>query len=789
MSRLSGSLGRPIQGISQQPNKVRLDGQCSESVNFSPDIVKGLVSRVGSDFMYYFDESITSDDLIHTYQRSDQRFIVIVKAGTGEVRVYTLEGQRVTCSAETTATSYLAGATKDTLRALTIADTTFIVNTSKVVQAATTSSAASDNRGIVYCQFADYAQTYQIIIDGSIVAEHTTPDGSDTSHKAYIDTTYVATQLKSKLDTSLGSTYTINRDGNSIYLYRNDGADYTMKTVDGADGGNLITVKGSVSDVSKLPAYAPPDFKVSITPTGGTDAEVYYLVATLRDGSTDIFWKETIGYEVCTGLMNSSMPMALRDVSTSDDSLAFSLEVVDWEERAVGDEDTNTDPSFLDTTIDSVGLFQNRLYFTAGESISMTRSNDFYNFYRVTTQTITDSDPVDFYSDVAEVVNFKASVAFAGDVVFFSERHQFTLSGEDVVTPNSLIPLRLLSSFENQSGVNPVAGGDSVFFPFSYGEYTGIREIFIDSMVDTKRARPITDQVKQLMYGTAEKLAASTSLDKLVVKCVGNETLYIYDWIWQGSEKVQSAWGKWTMPLGVSILDFFFSESYFYLVVNDTEGSHLLKMDMGDPPEGYGLDFGVRMDYKVAVTATRQDDNTWSFTNPLSLPLNMLKAIAGTGAFEENIGTEVPLDTLTSFEDELLADADTEEVTIIIGTPISCLYTPSNPYPKDSDGTARTDLERLQVASLYVNYDSSGIVNSTVIRPWGTESYKVLYPRVVGSYNNVVGFAPLGSDKHTIPIRARSTEYTATIDTSSHIPLQIREIEYSGSYRPRGRFM
>ncbi len=789
MSRLTGSLGRPIQGISQQPSKVRLDGQCTESVNFSPDLVKGLVSRVGSDFMYYFDETITTSDLIHTYQRGSQRFIIIIKANTGAVRVYTLEGQRVTCTATSAATSYLSGATKDTLKTLTVADTTFIVNTNVTVLPSTSTSAGQDNRGIVYCQFADYAQTYQIIIDGSIAAQHTTPDGSDTSHKAQIDTTYVATQLVTALNASIGSTFTINRDGNSIYLYRNDGADYSMKTVDGADGGNLITVKGSVSDVSKLPAYAPPDFKVSITPKGGTDAEVYYLISTLRDGSTDIFWKETIGFNVCEGLLNSTMPIVLKDISTSDTSLAFSLELVDWEGRSVGDDSSNTDPSFLNTTIDSIGLFQNRLYFTAGESISMTRSNDFFNFYRTTTQTIIDSDPFDLYSDVAEVVHFKASIPFAGDIILFSERHQFSLSGADVVTPNALTPLRLLSSFENQAGVTPVAGGDSVFFSFSYGEYTGVREMFIDSMVDTKRARPITEQVKQLMHGSAEKLATSTSLNKLVVKCEGSDTLYIYDWVWQGSEKVQSAWGKWTFPLGVSILDFFFSDSYFYLIVNDTAGSHLLQLDIGDPPDGYGLDFGVRLDYKRVVTATRLTDSKWVFTNPLSLPLDMLKAVACSGAYEEYIGTEIELDSLTTFEDELLADPDTQSVTVMLGTSISCKYIPSNPYPKDSDGTARTDMERLQVASLLVNYDASGIVNSTVTRPWGSETYKVLYPRIVGSYNNVVGFSPISSDKHVIPVRSNATEYTATIETESHIPLQVREVEYNGSYRPRGRFM
>ena len=45
MGRITGSLGRPISGISQQPSSVRFPGQCTDSLNNMFDLVDCLKTR------------------------------------------------------------------------------------------------------------------------------------------------------------------------------------------------------------------------------------------------------------------------------------------------------------------------------------------------------------------------------------------------------------------------------------------------------------------------------------------------------------------------------------------------------------------------------------------------------------------------------------------------------------------------------------------------------------------------------------------------------------------------
>lgn len=44
---VDGTLGSMLQGVSQQPAHIRLDGEVGEQINVQPDIVRGLTSRPG----------------------------------------------------------------------------------------------------------------------------------------------------------------------------------------------------------------------------------------------------------------------------------------------------------------------------------------------------------------------------------------------------------------------------------------------------------------------------------------------------------------------------------------------------------------------------------------------------------------------------------------------------------------------------------------------------------------------------------------------------------------------
>ena len=259
---------------------------------------------------------------------------------------------------------------------------------------------------------------------------------------------------------------------NVLYLIRKDGKDFELSTVDDADGKNLIAVKGSIADPSLLPPDAPVGFTVRIAEKGSAPVNHYWLESVQDESFTRTIWRETMKPDTLLGFNQATMPVQLVRESYAHKGLAqFKLGHPEWGDRATGSIDSNPDPSFVGSAINSVGLFQNRLYFTAGESICMSRSSEFYEFFKTTTQTVLKTDPYDIYSDSDEVVTLKNSISFNGDLLFFSDKSQHSLSGASVVTPEDQVPLRKMTSFDTQKGVAPVAAGENVFFAFDYGQF------------------------------------------------------------------------------------------------------------------------------------------------------------------------------------------------------------------------------------------------------------------------------------------------------------------------------
>lgn len=880
MQVVTGTLGRPIQGISQQPNNVRIDGQCNESVNMSPDLVKGLTTRTGFYEIAKMNIKIDVLDKVHYYKRSEgEEYFIIVSHDKAEgLKVVDPKGNEYNVVADAEALEYLYrnDANVRDLEFKTVGDFTFISNKSVEVKQSPFKSEKLRNEAVIYCQYIDYSQTHSVYAGDTLLAEYTSMDGTDSTNpkqKESVRTSAVIDSLVASINGGQGgeikeqstaasrhavaSGYYILRapsgvtgdivitkvknnttgkyitwdnydgkfiiwnqvpnkdvkegdalvfsyyfkgsgttvatdfiatksdDANSFVLRRKDGKDFEVRTADDADGKNLITVKGHLNDPSMLPNEAPIGMKVQIYPKGAKPEETYWLEATQPIANASVVWKECIAPEQVLGLDNTTMPISLIREFDGGNKV-FKLKLNDWGVREVGDEMNNTDPSFVGGKIASIGLFQNRLFFTSGESISMSRSSDFFQFYKTTTQTVVATDPYDAYSDTEDVIDLSASIGFDGDLILFSESSQHSISGESIITPENPTPIRKLTAFDVQLTSKPVSSGENIFFAFDYGKYSGVREFFTDSIADTKRARPITDHVNQLIEGRIRTMKSSSSLNKLICQGSNLTKLYVYDWLWQGNEKVQSAWGEWDFN-GDTILHYELVDSFMHMLVSRGGVIYMLSADLGDPPEGFGMDFPVRLDNKKIVSATLDEaTNKWIIPNHLqNLPISQVVAVAGEGFYKEDVGTQVNLNEEfpLSFDNLNIAPEGVKKVSVVLGTPFKARYSPSNPYPRDQDGSPRSDLDRLQMGNIIYNYDMAGpCTGQLTMLGYKTFEYP-LTPRVMGSNYNLVGFATLASGTFSMPVRTKSTRYKATIETSSHIPLRIREVEYQATYQ------
>lgn len=803
MSYITSNQGRPIQGVSQQPDKNRYPGQCTLSNNFRPDVVRGLINRQGTKVTGWL-HFASSNPLSkwHHYKRNDEEyFIEITPAGV--LQIWSPDGTLHSVTVEDSSNNYLAcDDPSSMLEMLTIGDYTFIINKETTVAKGTDKADKLGNTSIVYVQYKDYTQYTSIYIDNVKVAWHLAEKGDDSADISSTKPAKVAAKLYDGLHgnsggptseggswggTDITATYDIALRSNCIYITKKDGTDYDIYVEDDADNSNAIAIYKELEEVTLLPNRAPKGFKVKINPPGGetTENASYWLEAKVTTGESGntLQWKETIAPGLVLGYNLSTMPHVLVRKSVTAGVASFTLRQGEWEDREVGNDDTNPLPTFVGEKIKSMGVMQNRLYFTAGESVIMSRSGYFFNFFRATAQAALDTDPIDIYADSEQINYLEASMAFDGDVVFFSKSAQFILPGDKVLTASNAV-LRKATNFETNLDAKPVASGDSILFAINYGKYTGIREYFTDSVTDTKMARPITDHVKEYIYGSPEIMVASTNLNLLLIKAADDNVLYAYDWLWQGSEKVQSAWGKWTFTDGIEILHLAFVDDQLRLVLNRENNIVCETIDLGDA-DSTGLSFPVRLDAQKELTFTWDEtDEVWKATAGPST--DDLVIVRSTGCYNSEKGTRVNFEVngseFWSYDDL----GKGTKVTCIVGLPISCSYIPSNPVVKDQNEQAM-NLDHLTVGAFYINYNTTGDLTATVTDSYGrkrTSSYGI---RVFGAAENMIGFATLSEGQHRIPIRAKSDKYTLTIETKDYIPLTIRDFSFNGNWNRRGQ--
>ena len=119
--------------------------------------------------------------------------------------------------------------------------------------------------------------------------------------------------------------------------------------------------------------------------------------------------------------------------------------------------------------------------------------------------------------------------------------------------------LNVTTEFEADLDAKPVGAGRFVFFATDMGAHTGIREYFVEVDSETNDAVEITSHVPQYLDGNVKHLAASSNNDMLLVLTDGTDatkTLYVYRYFWQGTNKLQSAWSKFTFDSTIISAEF-----------------------------------------------------------------------------------------------------------------------------------------------------------------------------------------------------------------------------------------
>ena len=796
---VQGSLGRQIQGISQQPPAVRLDGQCTTMVNMVPDVVNGTQSRMGTTHIAKLLDEGTDNMATHHYRRGegDEEYFFTLKKGQVP-EIFDKHGRKCNVISQDAPMTYLSEVVnpREDVQFMTIADVTFMLNRRKVVKVSNRKSPKVGDKAIVFCAYGQYGTSYSIIINGTTAASFKTPDGGSAEHVEQIRTERITSELYSKLQQWSGvNDYEIQRDGTSIFIERRDGKSFTVTTTDGAKGKDLVAIKNKVRSTDLLPSRAPAGYKVQVWPTGSKPESRYWLQAEPKEGNL-VSWKETIAADVLLGFDKDTMPYIIERTGIIDGIAQFKIRQGDWEDRKVGDDLTNPMPSFIDEevpqTIGGMFMVQNRLCFTAGEAVIASRTSYFFDFFRYTVISALATDPFDIFSDASEVYQLKHAVTLDGATVLFSDKSQFILPGDKPLEKSNAL-LKPVTTFEVNNKVKPVVTGESVMFATNDGSYSGVREFYTDSYSDTKKAQAITSHVNKLIEGNITNMAASTNVNRLLVTADKyRNIIYCYDWLWQGTDRVQSAWHVWKWPIGTKVRGMFYSDELLYLLLERGDGVYLEKIDMGDALT-YGLNDRIRMDRQAELVFQhfKAEDEwvseplPWTPTNPELLDCILIDGwdsyIGGSFLFKYNPGDNTLSTTFDMHDDNHV------KAKVIVGQIYPQEFEPTPVVIRDrQDRVSYIDVP--VVGLVHLNLDMYPDFSVEVKNVKSGKVRRVLASnRIGGALNNTVGYVEPREGVFRFPLRAKSTDAVYRIIVESPHTFQLRDIEWEGSYNPTKR--
>lgn len=769
-------------GVSQQPAAIRRENQFEAQTNAFATLVEGLSPRRPTHHVTQLIASEVGEDaLLHFINRDPGEQYVAAFLADGTIRVWDLlTGDEKTVT-NTTPAYVTTASPKTGLKAVTVADYTFVVNTATTVAATADITTNNPPECLINVKQGNYGKAYRILVDGVEAALVNTGNGGDPSDAPSIDTVNIATLLSDDLILSLGADYTVVRYASTIWFSRVDGAEFTVSTEDGYSGLAMIPIKDKVPRFTDLPQDGREGFVVGVTGDQGLQGDIYYLKFTPQTGSFHGVWEECAAKGVLSSLDPATMPHTL--VRNADGT--FTFDVHEWGDRDVGDLTTNPWPTFVDHEIKDVFFARNRLGFLAGENVQLSRVGKFFDFFRKTVTTLVDDDPVDTASTSARVANMQWAIPFDKDVILFSDQGQYQLGAQGVLTPRTaaIVPT---SEYESSRLVRPTTTGTSVFFVMERSGYAQVREYWNDGQSASKvLAFNATEHVPSYIIEGVHKITASRSENAVAVLTDGDPTaIYLYNYLGDPANRVQSAWTRWEMGGIVRGAEFFKANLYVVIERDGATWLEYIPLASGtfDPLVGY-LTYLDRKVTEVGLTGSYDADLDYT-TVTLPYASEGVRCLVRAAADYEGAllpGQEIKVVSTAGNDVVLLGDHT--DTPMYFGFVPETRIRLSTMFPRERTAERNTmTTGRLQLRYLAFQVAKTAYFRVEV-KPLGRPMFtKTFNGRVVGSGTTIVGAVPLYNGKVSIPIMSNAGSVEITIVHDSPLPMNILSMEWTGLY-------
>lgn len=816
MAAVTQRIDNYLGGVSKQPDVKKLPGQLRAADNILPDITAGMAKRPGFALEKILGSGTTYDGgkWFYIHRDDDEYYIGVLKGGA--INIWNaVSGVACTVTLASGTSTYINTA-KENLNVLTVQDTTIITNSAKVVTTQAAPAPSTATRATIRLLGVEYSAKYYIKIVHSATtyeldaADRTNPSGTSGADyitrnadsslgaadppKQILSAEELLTDFKAAIDGWGITGMTVTRLPESLEIYCPTA--FTIEVTGGQANDAMEVFTGQVFTLADLPEQSVHGRMVLIQNSASAAEDGYWAEYVADNGVSGVgYWEESRDPTVSAGLDAASMPHEL--VNTALNTFVF--QEIAWEDRLVGDDLTNTHPSFVGSTITQPFFYNNRLGFLTGDNVSMSQAGEYYNFYFISALTATAADPVDISAASVRPAKLHAVIPNAQGLIIFSQYQQFLMFSTEGNITSSNVQIRGISNLENDFNIDPVEMKEAIIFASKSANYT---QVFAMKTLGESEQPQIVDIgriVNRFIPASVDSLVSSSSNSMFAFYGQSSREVFLFRSFDDGEEPIFQAWFKWVLPGNVQFM--VIDEDTVFAVTKQVDSTEftLISASLADDPSSNimvrsdGVQVNPSMDI-YAVASSVVYDAPGNFSKAYipfgddTATLNPVVLVVGDATMgDEDVGLYVTPDVATDGGGTYFK-IDSRDLSgvasdVLVGyTYDMTLELPTTYYRLEGETTDYT-------ASLILSRYKFSVSNTGAVefrtRPTGESEWSTVIPVVQADYALANDLPVVDARVMTIPIHQRNTNFEFSVFSDTPFPVGVSSMMWEGQYSPR----
>ncbi len=369
----------------------------------------------------------------------------------------------------------------------------------------------------------------------------------------------------------------------------NDTTNGSGTTYDAAVASNVVTITRVDNEPEGLPPPTGTAIGATITLAGGTYQ-----------------FKEIVDPSKSNVIANSTMPHQLvRNALTGN----YTYSAASWDNREAGNDVVNPDPGFIGQPISDVLFFRNRLVLLSNETVYCSQTGDVFNMYAGKATEIVASDPIE-RAATANTINYLVHGTVYRKLLFLTSfNNQFELESGNNPFTEEFAKLDQSTSYRASRLSKPAPMGDILYFSSSTEGSAVLYEYYYQESSLSNTATDISRHIRGYIGNDVLTIVADAAEQTLfVLTSAEQNSLFVYRTFFEGTQKYQSAWSKYTFGAtesdafihGMAIFD-----SNLYLAIERDDGViYLERMAIEREDLATGMPYMPHIDQRDQVAAT-----------------------------------------------------------------------------------------------------------------------------------------------------------------------------------------